>query len=420
MTVCHILDYGQYASNIFIQEVLHLLIKREVLNMYCTNCGQESSKKICTSCGIKQDKTHKYCKWCGNELSENATICTQCNKNIKPNKLLSFFRLVLEIVCSLLFFVFFITTFTDYFAKGAISGGILVLVLSFVGLLISLPFAFKIIERKIKINKIFPIRICSMVLFLVLLGAVALPIADEQVVQIGNENLYNSALAEMETNPTMAQQKFLTLGDYKDSTEKAKESNKFIYNKAKTLLEKDTIKSKDLEEIEILLNALPENFDDKLELKKEYKYQKGLYSYNNHFYSDSQDCFEEIKNYKDVKTLLKKPIFGLIGNYYSASNKVSLPQTYYLTKFFGFLDSPDKKFVASYKESAETITDILTEDYGLDDYNKEWTEFDCYEKDGKIYIGFGSDDDQLSNIKTKNGKVASFVWRKTVYKITNN
>lgn len=51
--------------------------------MYCTNCGENSNKKICSSCGVKKDKIHKYCKYCGSELNENASICTNCSEKIQ-------------------------------------------------------------------------------------------------------------------------------------------------------------------------------------------------------------------------------------------------------------------------------------------------------------------------------------------------
>ena len=50
---------------------------------YCTNCGKESSKKICESCGVKRNATHKYCAFCGAELPEKAALCTNCKEPIK-------------------------------------------------------------------------------------------------------------------------------------------------------------------------------------------------------------------------------------------------------------------------------------------------------------------------------------------------
>ena len=50
---------------------------------YCTNCGKESSKKICESCGVKRNATHKYCAFGGAELPEKAALCTNCKEPIK-------------------------------------------------------------------------------------------------------------------------------------------------------------------------------------------------------------------------------------------------------------------------------------------------------------------------------------------------
>ena len=50
---------------------------------YCTNCGKESSKKICESCGVKRNATHKHCAFCGAELPEKAALCANCKEPVK-------------------------------------------------------------------------------------------------------------------------------------------------------------------------------------------------------------------------------------------------------------------------------------------------------------------------------------------------
>ena len=55
---------------------------------YCTNCGTESSKKICASCGVKRNSTHKYCEFCGTELNEKAVICTNCKESVKGESII--------------------------------------------------------------------------------------------------------------------------------------------------------------------------------------------------------------------------------------------------------------------------------------------------------------------------------------------
>ena len=55
---------------------------------YCTNCGEESSKKICESCGVKRNTTHKHCAFCGAELPEKAALCTNCKEPIKGESII--------------------------------------------------------------------------------------------------------------------------------------------------------------------------------------------------------------------------------------------------------------------------------------------------------------------------------------------
>lgn len=50
---------------------------------YCTNCGEETSKKICESCGVKRNATHKHCAFCGAELPEKASLCANCKERVK-------------------------------------------------------------------------------------------------------------------------------------------------------------------------------------------------------------------------------------------------------------------------------------------------------------------------------------------------
>ena len=51
--------------------------------MFCTNCGKESSKKVCPHCGVKRKRINKYCEWCGTELDINAMICPECKEKVK-------------------------------------------------------------------------------------------------------------------------------------------------------------------------------------------------------------------------------------------------------------------------------------------------------------------------------------------------
>lgn len=72
--------------------------KGEVIMKYCTNCGQETKKKICASCGVKNNKVHKYCGYCGNALDENAGKCPNCGNKTKRSKLPTILLFILGVV----------------------------------------------------------------------------------------------------------------------------------------------------------------------------------------------------------------------------------------------------------------------------------------------------------------------------------
>lgn len=50
---------------------------------YCTSCGAETKKKLCQSCGVKQDKVHNFCKNCGKPLTPKSSICVNCKERVK-------------------------------------------------------------------------------------------------------------------------------------------------------------------------------------------------------------------------------------------------------------------------------------------------------------------------------------------------
>lgn len=106
--------------------------------MYCTNCGAESSKKICQKCGVERDKTHLYCKWCGNEIKERATICVSCGEKVKKTGVDRFVSLIFGLVTLLLIAYTAITVITgDYVATAILVVGIIIL----------LPFVKEIIRK---------------------------------------------------------------------------------------------------------------------------------------------------------------------------------------------------------------------------------------------------------------------------------
>lgn len=62
---------------------------------YCTNCGKETSRKLCQHCGVKMQKTHHYCTWCGTKLDEHATICPNCQEPVHTRKIGTFISVIL-------------------------------------------------------------------------------------------------------------------------------------------------------------------------------------------------------------------------------------------------------------------------------------------------------------------------------------
>lgn len=70
-------------------------------NLYCTNCGTQSSTKICNNCGVKRNSVYKYCAYCGTELTPNASICTNCKEPLRGEPI---FWNILNIVFAILLF----------------------------------------------------------------------------------------------------------------------------------------------------------------------------------------------------------------------------------------------------------------------------------------------------------------------------
>ncbi len=380
--------------------------------MYCSNCGAESSKKICANCGVKQDKTHKFCKWCGAELAENASVCVQCNKKVKENKFAKFLMTAVEIVASLVFVIVFIASFS-YFSQGVISGGILLLLCGLIGLLIALPFMRKIYEKKLKSKIIKPLRMVLIVVFLVVIYGFVYPFANNQVANIEKKAQYDEAVAIMVSDPLAAKDKFLELADYEDSSEKAEEANGHIYSKLGDKIENDFTAEEDISVAEEYANALPEDYDDSQDILKEFKYKKGKWMIENRFYAMAKYLFKDIPDYKDVNELLKNPVYGLMGNNYAYSSSVTYRfENYIQTQLLSFSDSINHTFYASYHISNTTTSDILSGDFG--DLGDE-LKYSCYEENGKIYVG----EEELTPLTTEDGKITSFLYKGNIYEIGN-
>lgn len=70
---------------------------------YCTNCGKQTTKKICPECGVKRNTNHKYCEWCGEVINENAIVCINCKESTKSSK--GIFITILGVLLIILAFI---------------------------------------------------------------------------------------------------------------------------------------------------------------------------------------------------------------------------------------------------------------------------------------------------------------------------
>ena len=82
-------------------------IERMNFMKYCTNCGKESTKRICPHCGVKQNSIHNFCGWCGQELNENAVICPNCQTKVYQGIMEKIIKVIgrILLVVSLIFIV---------------------------------------------------------------------------------------------------------------------------------------------------------------------------------------------------------------------------------------------------------------------------------------------------------------------------
>ena len=265
--------------------------------MYCSNCGKENNKKVCSSCGVKQGKVQKYCTWCGSELQENASICTNCNEKTKKNVVISIGAFVLDAFFMLMFFV-------HLFDNETYRTALLYLVV-FLGLAIAFPIWRSVINKKTHENQKMrtPLKIARYLLIVILIATIY-----NTIIPMGE---YNFAVKTAENEPIEARKLFLALEDYKDADAKANEMADIIFNSAKTALD-----NKDWKKAEELLKNIPE-YNKNNELKTELMYQKGVSALENYQYALAKHCFEDIGDYKDVSDLKKNIGIGLAGNNYN-------------------------------------------------------------------------------------------------------
>ena len=268
--------------------------------MYCSNCGKESNKKTCESCGVKQGKSNSFCKWCGSELQEKASMCTNCYEKLKKNIFATIGLLALDLI----FILAFLVNFTgNENVKSFVLYPVLIL-----GLIVSLPIWRSFITKKTHDNRKMrkPIQIGRYVIVFSLFLLVT-----NVIIPAGK---YNFAVDTIEQDTIKAMQLFKDMGDYKDAEEKVAELSDVIFNNGKNALDNGNWK-----EAEELFKYIPDH-SGVAEVENELLYQKGVEFLNNHKYGVADSCFEKIGDYKNVNELKKGNVgLGLWGNDYNCT-----------------------------------------------------------------------------------------------------
>lgn len=128
---------------------------------YCTNCGQESSSKICLNCGVKNHKVPNFCSWCGAPLNKNASICVSCKEPIKIGSPIGF-----KIVDAILLLFLLVSFVSELGSDSLLFLGTVVFCI-----ILLLPFVSKAIVRmthKVKRRKLLRTILFSVRILLVL------------------------------------------------------------------------------------------------------------------------------------------------------------------------------------------------------------------------------------------------------------
>ncbi len=267
--------------------------------MYCSNCGNESNKKICSACGVKQNKSKKYCIWCGSELQLGASMCTNCQEKTAKT---TFGSIIVTLISLLLMFLFIAALIgtSDYSTP-------LIMASSIIGFVASLPVWYSFIRKKTHGKK----ALRGLLQFVRVVGCFALFVVILMVFSPMGE--YDLAVRTAVNDPIEARELFVKLDGYKDSEEQIAKIDEIIFNDAKSALENADWKS-----AEKLLAVIPE-YTGVDEIKPELLYQKGVDALNNYNYPTAKDCFNEIGDYKDVSELRQNIGIGLCGNDYNCT-----------------------------------------------------------------------------------------------------
>lgn len=377
--------------------------------MHCTNCGEETKGKVCLKCGVKQNKVHNFCRWCGETVVENAVICPQCGEQIKPKAFASIMKVIAAIVRIPVFSIFLLISFS--YLKRAPLWFLILVFIGLAGLILSLPkttgWIEKITHKKNKLRKIFKATKSASIFVLFIIYCITLSSADKFLLQKENEKIYLEAVAMIETAPLEARGKLAGLDDYKDSREKIEEVNSEIYKQVNLLL-----KNNSLDKAKEYFEALPEDYEDSLNLKSELQYQTAQEYMRANNYMDAKKLLQELGDYKNSKKLLEADVFALIGNQYDVEvkvKKVGYNSVYNLERL-SFNGEKVNWHTAVYKKTPYATSYEQTE--SIDN------ELDLLVKDGSIYLSMNDKDVKLTVVNYEKGRVLAFIWNGSLFELT--
>lgn len=132
----------------------------------------------------------------------------------------------------------------------------------------------------------------------------------------------------------MAYEKYVSLDEYKDSKEKAEETQKLLLDEIY-----DCIKQKNFGAAERRLELIA-GTKGADEAKKEFIYQQAKNYEDNYDYVSAKNCFKKIKGYKDVNEILNTTLYAVAGrsfSYYKSSYSYAYgTSTMHIYMYFGY------------------------------------------------------------------------------------
>lgn len=134
---------------------------------YCTNCGKETTAKICPHCGNNAQKAKNFCGWCGHEVDQNAVMCPNCHERLKES-----FGAKIRKIVGIAAAVFFLVLAFAFLTQEAYAAAGLYLILA----ILLLPITKSLI-RKATFGSAAKRHILSIVRVIAIVGCFCLSIA---------------------------------------------------------------------------------------------------------------------------------------------------------------------------------------------------------------------------------------------------